>query len=214
MRGQGEARTIVSVSPHDTAAFGVAGGREEVQEHLHQRCRTSRCFRSRATTSRRTWRTGSSSAAACSSTPACAANGCARPRFRPTAFRGRRSRRARIARANPKVSAAYVARRGHAPACLVRHGTAAAQRLRTGIHRQSGAQAGAHPQRGCGSRTAVRSGRRWTRTYFYNRFYDLIVTLGGSLSVAEPLHVGESGQLAGAGRGVFGARCGRRAGCC
>ena len=31
LRGQGEARTIVSVSRHDTASFGVTGGREEVK---------------------------------------------------------------------------------------------------------------------------------------------------------------------------------------
>ena len=42
-------------------------------------------------------------------------------------------------------------------------------------------------------------------TYFYNRYYDLIVTLGGSLTTLEPLQIGQSGQLAGAGRGVLGA---------
>src|SRR5262249_13166617 len=31
LRGQAEARTIVSVSPHYTAAFGVSAGREEVK---------------------------------------------------------------------------------------------------------------------------------------------------------------------------------------
>src|SRR4029077_17179388 len=31
LRGQGEARTIVSVSRHDTASFGVTGGHEEVK---------------------------------------------------------------------------------------------------------------------------------------------------------------------------------------
>ncbi len=41
-------------------------------------------------------------------------------------------------------------------------------------------------------------------TYFYNRYYDLIVTLGGSLPYAEPLQVGQPGEFAGAGGGVFG----------
>ena len=39
LRGQGEARTIVSLSRHDTASFGVTGGHESVTEQLHHRCR-------------------------------------------------------------------------------------------------------------------------------------------------------------------------------
>ena len=31
LRGQGEARTVVRVSPHDIASFGVTAGREEVK---------------------------------------------------------------------------------------------------------------------------------------------------------------------------------------
>ena len=41
-------------------------------------------------------------------------------------------------------------------------------------------------------------------TYFYNRYYDLIVTLGGSLKSLSHYQVRQPGQLAGAGRGVLG----------
>jgi len=41
-------------------------------------------------------------------------------------------------------------------------------------------------------------------TYFYNRFYDLMVTLGGSLSRLGRFQTDTPGQLAGPGRGVRG----------
>jgi len=49
-------------------------------------------------------------------------------------------------------------------------------------------------------------------TYFRTRYYDKIVILGGVAGKLEPFPIGQFGELAGAGRGIFGDAAAGRAG--
>ena len=180
LRGQGEARTIVSVSSHYTVAFGVAAGREEVKNTFITDANFD-ASPSAATTSPSIWRTVSSSADDSSSTPACAANGFAR----------RHSHR--------RIFAAVLPRQHH-PAgepqslrgLLPHPGTRLHASFGTGIRPPTGFELAftdnpqLKPERtrsvDAGMEQRLFGSLSLDATYFYNRYYDLIVTLGGSLA--------------------------------
>ena len=181
LRGQGESRTIFSVSRHDTASFGVTAAREQVENTFITDARSStfpihrdeiavyaenryevagRLFLS-AGLRGEFFRTSSISG-----------DGFSRPDFPAT----------NVSRANPKLSAAYVA---------------GATRLHTsfglGLRPPSGFELaftnnpGLKPERTRSFDAGVeqklfRGMLVVDGTYFYNRYYDLIVTLGGSLT--------------------------------
>jgi len=179
IRGQGEARTIVSLSPHYTAAFGVSGGREQVQNtyitdasfqsfplerndlavYVENRFVFGRLFLNAGVR------------AEFIRTPEIPPDGFSRPLFPAT----------NITRANPKVSIAYAAgaTRLHAS-------------FGTGIRPPAGFDLAftdnpaLRPERTrsfeAGLEQKLFHGLLLVDgTYFYNRFYDLIVSLGGSL---------------------------------
>ena len=180
IRGQGEARTLVSVSRHYTAAIGVSGGREEVKNtfitdstfsvtpiprndiavYLENRFEFGRLFLNAGI--RGEW----------IQTPAIASDGFSRPAFPAN----------NISRANPKFSAAYML-----------HDTRFHASVSTGIRPPSGFELAFtdNPQLKPERSRSVDAGieqKLWNNrllldgTYFYNRYYDLIVSLGGSLS--------------------------------
>ncbi|MEO8595210.1 MAG: TonB-dependent receptor [Candidatus Solibacter sp.] len=181
LRGQGEARTIVSLSRHDTASFGVSGGHEEVQNsfitdagfstfpiernevavYAENRYEIAgRLFLS-AGLRGEFFRTG-----------AIPSDGFSRPQFPET----------RISRVNPKLSAAYVAGTGtrlHASFGL-------GLRPPSGFELAFTNNPALKPERTRSVDAGVEQkfGNLLTldATYFYNRYYDLIVTLGGSLT--------------------------------
>jgi outer membrane receptor protein involved in Fe transport len=180
LRGQGEARTIFSAGPHYTAAFGVAGGYEEVRNtfitdsnfsvtpiprddiavYLENRFVVGgRLFLNAGV--RGEW----------IRTPEISGDGFSRPMFPANT----------IATANPKLAAAYVAGSG----------TRLHASFGTGIRPPSGFELAftnnpqLKPERTASVDAGI--GQRFgplalDATYFYNRFYDLIVTLGGSLA--------------------------------
>ena len=180
IRGQGEARTLVSVSRHYTAAIGVSGGHEEVKNtfitdsgfsvtpiprndiavYVENRFEFGRLFLNAGV--RGEW----------IQTSAIASDGFSRPAFPANT----------ISRANPKFAAAYMLRdtRFHAS-------------VSTGIRPPSGFELAFtdNPQLKPERSRSVDAGieqKLWNNrllldgTYFYNRYYDLIVSLGGSLS--------------------------------
>lgn len=180
IRGQGEERTIVSVSRHYTLATGVSFGREEVKNtfitdasfsttpvtrndlavYLENRFEFGHLFLNAGI--RAEW----------ISTASIPGDGFSRPRFPANT----------VSRANPKLAAAYVVRdtRFHAS-------------VGTGIRPPSGFELAFtdNPQLKPERSRAVDAGieqKLWNNrllldaTYFYNRYYDLIVTLGGSLA--------------------------------
>jgi len=180
IRGQGEARTIVSVTRHYTAAMGVSAGREEVKNtyitdasysvtpiprndvavYLENRFEFGKFFLNAGI--RGEWIV----------TPSIPGDGYSRPVFPANT----------ISRANPKVAAAYVVRdtRFHAS-------------VATGIRPPSGFELAftdnpqLKPERSRSFDAGIEQ-KLWHNrllldgTWFYNRYYDLIVTLGGSLA--------------------------------
>ena len=181
MRGQGEARTIASVTRHYTVAVGVATGREEVKNtyitdaassvfpiqrndfavYLENRYEVAgRLFLS-AGVRGEFFRT-----------PSIPGDGYSRPVFPSSS----------VSRANPKLSAAYVA-----------GNTRLHSSFGMGIRPPSGFELAftnnpALKPEGTRSVDAGIERKLWSgkllvdSTYFYNRYYDLIVTLGGSLT--------------------------------
>lgn len=181
LRGQGEERTIVSVTRHYTVAVGVSAGREEVKNtyitdaafsvfpvrrndfalYLENRYEVAgRLFLS-AGVRGEFFRTDS-----------IPGDGFSRPMFPAS----------QVNRANPKFSAAYVA-----------GNTRLHSSFGTGIRPPSGFELAftnnpaLKPERtrsvDAGVEQKVFSGKLLLdATYFYNRYYDLIVTLGGSLT--------------------------------
>ena len=180
-RAQGEARTIVSVTRHYTLSAGVVGGREEVRNtyiadasasafpldrsdyavYLENRYEIAgRLFLSAGVR------------AEFFQTPAIPGDGYSRPPFPAN----------RISRANPKLSAAYVA-----------GNTRLHSSFGMGIRPPSGFELAftdnpaLKPERtrsvDAGVEQKFFNGKLMLDgTYFYNRYYDLIVTLGGSLT--------------------------------
>jgi outer membrane receptor protein involved in Fe transport len=180
IRGQGEERTIVNVSRHYTAAIGVSAGREEVKNtyitdasssvtpitrndiavYIENRFEFGKLFLNAGI--RGEW----------INTPSIPTDGFSRPFFPANT----------ISRANPKLAATYVegATRFHAS-------------VGTGIRPPSGFELAftTNPQLQPERTRSVDGGIEQKLfgnrllldgTYFYNRYYDLIVSLGGSLS--------------------------------
>jgi outer membrane receptor protein involved in Fe transport len=179
-RAQGEARTIFSATPHYTAAFGVAVGHEEARNtfitdstfavtpiprndiavYVENRFVIGHNLFLNAGV-RGEW----------IRTPEIPGDGFSRPIFPANT----------LATANPKLAAAYVTGRG----------TRVHASFGTGIRPPSGFELAFtnNPQLKPERTTSVDAGieQRFgpvllDATYFYNRFHDLIVTLGGSLA--------------------------------
>ena len=180
-RFQGEARTVVSVSSHYVVAFGVAAGREDVENtfitdasfdvfpirrddlavYLENRFDFGGRFFLNAGV-RGEW----------IRTPAIPTDGYSRPSFPANT----------IPRANPKVSAAYVPHPG----------TRLHSSFGTGIRPPNGFELAftdnpqLKPERtrseDVGIEQRLFGSLSLDATYFYNRYYDLIVSLGGSLT--------------------------------
>jgi len=182
LRGQGEARTVVSVTRHYIAAFGFVAGREDVTNtyiadasydvfpirrtdlagYLENRFEFGgKLFLNAGV--RAEWIL----------TPSIPTDGYSRPFFPANT----------ISRANPKLSAAYI------PA----QGTRLHSSFGTGIRPPTGFELAFtdNPQLKPERVRSVDAGMEQTlfhdllrldATYFYNRYYDLIVTLGGSLT--------------------------------
>ena len=182
LRGQGEARTIVSVSRHDTASFGVTGGHEEVKNSFItdagfstfpiERNEIAVYAENRYEVADRLFLSAGAARRILSH---------ARP-FPVTAFRVRCSPQSNISRVNPKLSAAYVAgqdTRLHASFGM-------GLRPPSGFELAFTNNPALKPERTRSIDAGVEQkfGNLLTldATYFYNRYYDLIVTLGGSLT--------------------------------
>ena len=182
LRGQGEARTILSLSPHYVAAIGVSAGREEAKStyitdanfdtfpvrrndlavYLENRFQVSgRLFINAGL--RGEWiRT--------SSIPT---DGFSRPSFPATT----------VAQANPKIAAVFTA----APATRLHASFGTGIRPPTSFELAFTDNPALKPEHtrsvDAGIEQKLAGGRLLLdATYFYNRFYDLIVTLGGSLT--------------------------------
>ncbi|HLK61838.1 MAG TPA: TonB-dependent receptor [Bryobacteraceae bacterium] len=182
LRGQGEARTIVSITPHDTAAAGVSVGREEVKNtfitdssfedfpirrddiavYLENRFDIGGKLFLNAGVRAEFFRTA-----------AIPTDGFSRPAFPEDS----------ISRVNPKVSAAYVLAKP----------TRVHASFGTGIRPPSGFELAFtdNPALKPEKTRSFDAGLEQRLfhdlllldgTYFYNRYYDLIVTLGGSLT--------------------------------
>jgi outer membrane cobalamin receptor len=180
LRGQGEARTIVSVSRHDTASFGVTGGHESVTNSFItdatystfpiERNEISVYAENRYEVAGRLFLSGGVRAEFFR-TASIPTDGYSRPFFPQS----------NISRVNPKLSAAYVA-----------GGTRLHASFGMGLRPPSGFDLAftdnpaLKPERTRSIDAGVerKLGNLLTldATYFYNRYYDLIVTLGGSLS--------------------------------
>ena len=181
LRGQGEARTIVSVSRHDTASFGVTGGREEVKNSFItdagfstfpiERNEIAVYAENRYEVADRLF-LSAGARAEFFRTPSIPGDGFSRPLFPES----------NISRVNPKLSAAYVAGQG----------TRLHASFGMGLRPPSGFELAftnnpaLKPERTRSVDAGVEQkfGNLLTvdATYFYNRYYDLIVTLGGSLT--------------------------------
>jgi outer membrane receptor protein involved in Fe transport len=182
LRGQAEARTIVSVTPHYTAAFGASLAREEVkntyitdagfQEFPIRRDDVAVYWENRFEIGGRLF-LNAGVRGEFFRTPSIPPDGFSRPLFP----------RSSVSRANPKVAAAY------APA----PGTRAHASFGTGIRPPSGFELAftnnpaIQPERTRSfdagvEQTLFHNLLLLDATYFYNRYYNLIVTLGGSLA--------------------------------
>jgi outer membrane receptor protein involved in Fe transport len=180
-RGQGEARTIVNLSRHDTASFGVTGAHESVTNSYItdagfstfpiERNEIAVYAENRYEVAGRLFLSGGVRAEFFR-TPSIPGDGYTRPLFPASG----------ISRVNPKLSAAYAAGGGarlHAS-------------FGTGLRPPSGFELAftdnpaLKPERTRSIDAGVerKFGNLLTldATYFYNRYYDLIVTLGGSLA--------------------------------
>jgi outer membrane receptor protein involved in Fe transport len=181
LRGTGEARTIVSLSRHDTASFGVTGGHESVQNSYItdagfstfpiERNEIAVYAENRYEVAGRLFLSGGVRAEFFR-TASIPTDGYSRPAFPES----------NVSKVNPKLSAAYVAGGG---TCL--HAS-----FGMGLRPPSGFELAftnnpaLRPERTRSLDAGVeqRFGNLLTldATYFYNRYYDLIVTLGGSLT--------------------------------
>lgn len=182
MRGQGESRTIVSVTPHYTLAFGVTAGREEVKNTFIsdanfesfplRRNDIAVYLENRFTIGGRLFLSAGLRGEFLQ-TPSIPTDGFSRPFFPETT----------VSRANPKLAAAYVAGSG----------TRLHASFGTGFRPPSGFELAftnnpeLQPERTRSFDAGVEQ-KLWHNrlmldgTYFYNRYYNLIVTLGGSLA--------------------------------
>jgi outer membrane receptor protein involved in Fe transport len=181
LRGQGEARTIVSVSRHDTASVGVTVAHESVTNSYItdaafstfpiKRDEIAVYAEDRYEVAGRLFLSGGVRAEFFR-TPSIPADGFSRPLFPSSS----------ISRVNPKLSAAYVAGGG----------TRLHASFGMGLRPPSGFELAftdnpaLKPERTRSADAGVerKFGNLLTldATYFYNRYYDLIVTLGGSLT--------------------------------
>jgi len=179
-RGQGDARTIVSVSRHDTASFGVTGGHESVTNSYItdatystfpiERNEISVYAENRYEVAGRLF-LSAGLRGEFFRTASIPTDGYTRPFFPQS----------NISRVNPKLSAAYVA-----------SGTRLHASFGMGLRPPSGFDLAftdnpaLRPERTRSIDAGVerKFGNLLTldATYFYNRYYDLIVTLGGSLT--------------------------------
>jgi outer membrane receptor protein involved in Fe transport len=180
VRGQGEARTIVGVSRHDTASFGVTAGREEVKNTFItdagfstfpiQRNEFAVYAEDRYEIAGRLFLSGGVRGEFFR-TPSIPADGFTRPLFP----------KSNISRVNPKLSAAYVAggARLHASFGM-------GLRPPDGFDLAFTNNPVLKPERtrsvDAGVEQKVGNLLTLDATYFYNRYYDLIVTLSGSLT--------------------------------
>ncbi len=183
MRWQGESRTVVSVTRHYTAAFGVSAGREE-NKNTYISDANFETFPLVRTDLAAYWENrfeignrlflNAGVRAEWIETPAVPTDGYSRPFFPANT----------VSRANPKVSAAYALRPGS---------TRLHSSFGTGIRPPSGFEIAFtdNPQLKPERTRSVDAGIEQKlfgnlllldATYFYNRYYDLIVTLGGSLA--------------------------------
>ena len=95
-----------------------------------------------------------------------------------------------VTQVDPRISVAYIARAieqrslwHHAHSQQLRNRNPSTGWLRTGLHGQSEAEAGEKHQRRCAESSSDSSDKAvFDVTYFYNRFKDQIITLGGSFA--------------------------------
>ncbi len=181
IRGQGEARTIVSLSRHDTASFGVGGGHESVENSFItdagfstfpiERNEIAVYAENRYEVARRLFLSGGLRAEFFR-TGSIPPDGFSRPLFPES----------NISRVNPKLSAAYVAGGGTRLHASFGMGL----RPPSGFDLAFTDNPALKPERTSSVDAGVerKFGNLLTldATYFYNRYYDLIVTLGGSLT--------------------------------
>jgi outer membrane receptor protein involved in Fe transport len=180
LRGQGEARTIVSLSRHDTASFGVTGAHESVTNSYItdasfstfplERNEIAVYAEDRYEVAGRLFLSGGVRAEFFR-TPSIPGDGYSRPFFPQT----------NISRVNPKLSAAYAASgiRLHASFGMglrPPNGFELAFTDNPALKPERTRSVDAGVERRFGSLLTLDA------TYFYNRYYDLIVTLGGSLT--------------------------------
>jgi outer membrane receptor protein involved in Fe transport len=183
MRWQGESRTVVSVTRHYTTAFGVSAGREE-NKNTYISDANFESFPLVRTDLAAYWENrfeignrfflNAGVRAEWIETPAVPTDGYSRPFFPANT----------VSRANPKVSAAYALRPGS---------TRLHSSFGTGIRPPGGFEVAFtdNPRLKPERTRSVDAGLEQKlfgnlllldATYFYNRYYDLIVTLGGSLA--------------------------------
>ena len=181
LRGQGEARTIVGVSRHDTASFGVTAGREQVTDSYItnatyatfplNRNEIAVYAENRYEIGGRLFLSGGLRAEFIR-TPAIPGDGYSRPNFPAN----------NLSRVNPKLSAAYAL----AGATRLHASFGMGLRPPTGFELAFTNNPALKPERtrsvDAGVERKVGSLLVLDATYFYNRYYDLIVTLGGSLT--------------------------------
>lgn len=181
LRGQGEARTIVSVSRHDTASFGVTAGHEEVKNSFItdagfstfpiERNEIAVYAENRYEVADRLFLSGGVRAEFFR-TPSIPADGFARPLFPESS----------ISRVNPKLSAAYVTGGG----ARLHASFGMGLRPPSGFELAFTNNPALKPERTRSVDAGVEQkfGNLLTldATWFYNRYYDLIVTLRGSLT--------------------------------
>jgi outer membrane receptor protein involved in Fe transport len=181
LRGSGEARTLVSLSRHDIVSFGVTGGHESITNSYItdaafstfplDRNEIAVYAENRYEVASRLFLTAGARAEFFR-TAAVATDGYSRPAFPES----------NISRVNPKIGMAYAASSGTRV-----HGT-----FGMGLRPPSGFELAftnnpaLKPERtrsiDAGVEQRISSRLTVDATYFYNRYYDLIVTLGGSLS--------------------------------
>jgi outer membrane cobalamin receptor len=181
LRGQGESRTIVSLSHHDTASFGVTAGREQVTNtfitdasfstfpikrneiavYAEDRYEIGERFFLSAGLRGEFFRTAS-----------VPGDGFSRPFFPQS----------NISRLDPKVSAAYAAAAG----TRIHASFGMGLRPPSGFELAFTNNPALRPERtrsvDAGIEQKIGKLLVVDGTYFYNRYYDLIVTLGGSLT--------------------------------
>ena len=180
LRGTGEARTIVSLSRHDTASFGVTAAYESVTNSYItdeafstfpiKRNEYAVYAENRYEVASRLFLSGGVRAEFFH-TPSIPGDGYGRPVFPASS----------ISRVNPMLSAAYVARGARLHASF-----GMGLRPPSGFELAFTNNPALKPERtrsfDAGVEQKVGNLLTLAATYFHNRYYDLIVTLGGSLA--------------------------------